>query len=51
MGEDALAKMRQEGSILQPDAIAAAVIELIEDESRFGAIMTMTSKDGRKYVT
>lgn len=50
MGDEYLAKARAEGNILQPEEIAAAVIELIEDESRAGAVMTIMTAEGRSYV-
>ena len=38
------------GGILQPEDIAAGVIELIEDDSRAGAIMRCTVRGGRDYA-
>lgn len=38
------------GGILQPDDVAAGVIELIEDDSRRGAIMRVTVRGGRDYA-
>ena len=40
----------QVGGILQPEDIAAGVIELIEDDSRAGAIMRVTVRGGRDYA-
>jgi NAD(P)-dependent dehydrogenase (short-subunit alcohol dehydrogenase family) len=38
------------GGILQPEDIAAGVIELVEDDSRAGAIMRVTVRGGRDYA-
>jgi len=38
------------GGILQPEDVAAGVVELIEDDSRFGAIMRVTVRGGRDYA-
>ena len=38
------------GGILQPEDVAAGVIELIEDDSRAGAIMRVTVRGGRDYA-
>ncbi len=38
------------GGILQPEDISAGVIELIEDDTRFGAIMRVTVKGGRDFA-
>lgn len=38
------------GGILQPEDIAAGVIELIEDDSRAGAIMRVTVRGGRDFA-
>ena len=46
LGEERLA-----GGILRPEDIAAGVVELIEDDSRAGAVMCITVRDGREYVT
>ena len=40
----------QVGGILMPEDIAAGVIELIEDDSRAGAIMRVTVRGGRDYA-
>ena len=40
----------QVGGILLPEDIAAGVVELIEDDSRAGAIMRVTVRGGRDYV-
>src|SRR5690606_256050 len=42
--------MEQVGGILQPQDVAAGVIELIEDDSRAGAIMRVTVRGGRDYA-
>ena len=51
LGEEQLGRLRSSGGILRPEDIAAAVLELIEDESRAGAIMTITATGGRAFVT
>jgi len=51
LGEEVLADARQKGGLLRPDQIAAGVLELIEDESRFGAVMTVTIGGGQEYTT
>jgi NAD(P)-dependent dehydrogenase (short-subunit alcohol dehydrogenase family) len=38
------------GGVLQPEDIAAGVVELIEDDSRAGAIMRVTVRGGRDYA-
>jgi hypothetical protein len=38
------------GGILMPEDIAAGVVELIEDDSRFGAIMRVTVRGGRDFA-
>ena len=48
---DALEELRTEGGILRPEDIAAGVVELIEDDSRFGAAMKVTILGGREYAT
>lgn len=50
-GDERVEEMsRQVGGILQPEDIAAGVIELIEDDSRAGAIMRVTVRGGRDYA-
>lgn len=51
LGEERLADLRRVGGILTPEAIAAGVQELIEDESRFGAVLQITIGGGMAYVT
>jgi NAD(P)-dependent dehydrogenase (short-subunit alcohol dehydrogenase family) len=51
LGEEQLGELRRSGGILTPKDIAAGVVELIEDDSRFGAVMQVTSSGGREYVT
>ena len=51
LGEEQLGELRRSGGILTPEVIAAGVVELIEDDSRAGAIMQVTSSGGREYVT
>jgi len=38
------------GGILMPEDIAAGVVELIEDDSRFGSIMRVTIRGGRDFA-
>jgi len=50
-GDERVEEMgRMVGGILQPEDIAAGVIELIEDDSRYGAIMRVTVRGGRDYA-
>ena len=50
-GEERLEEMKQMvGGILQPEDIAAGVVELVEDDSRAGAIMRVTVRGGRDYA-
>ncbi len=50
-GEERMQEMAQQvGGILQPEDIAAGVIELVEDDSRAGAIMRVTVRGGRDYA-
>jgi 15-hydroxyprostaglandin dehydrogenase (NAD) len=51
LGEESLEELRTEGGILKPEDIASGVVELIEDDSRFGAVMTVTIRGGRDYAT
>ncbi|MGE3073337.1 MAG: SDR family NAD(P)-dependent oxidoreductase [Dehalococcoidia bacterium] len=41
---------RMVGGILMPEDIAAGVVELIEDDSRFGSIMRVTVRGGRDFA-
>jgi NAD(P)-dependent dehydrogenase (short-subunit alcohol dehydrogenase family) len=50
-GEERLEDLRRMGGILKPEDIAAGVLELIEDDSRFGAVMQVTIGGGREFVT
>lgn len=50
LGEAQLEELRRSGGILPPEDIVAGVVELIEDDSRFGAVMQVTSSGGREYV-
>jgi len=43
--------LRRAGAILRPEDIAAGVVELIEDDSRAGAVLRITVRGGREYVT
>lgn len=50
-GYDRVEAMKlQVGGILQPEDIAAGVVELVEDDSRAGAIMRVTVKGGRDFA-
>ena len=51
LGEESLKELRRTGGILRPEDIAASVVELIEDDSRAGAVMSITTRAGREYVT
>jgi hypothetical protein len=46
LGEEQLGELRRSGGILTPEDIAAGVVELIEDDSRFGAVLQVTSSGG-----
>jgi 15-hydroxyprostaglandin dehydrogenase (NAD) len=53
LAEDVVAELRKTGAILRPDAIAACVvelIELIEYDSRAGAVVRVTVRGGKEYV-
>ncbi len=50
-GDERVEAMKlQVGGILQPEDIAAGVVELVEDDSRAGAIMRVTVRGGRDYA-
>lgn len=50
-GDERVAEVaRLVGGILQPEDVAAGVIELIEDDSRAGAIMRVTVRGGRDFA-
>ncbi len=50
-GEARMEEMKQlVGGILQPEDIAAGLVELVEDDSRAGAIMRVTVRGGRDYA-
>ena len=51
LGKESLEELRTAGGILQPEDIAAGVVGLIEDDSRFGAVMKGTILGGREYAT
>ena len=51
MGEERLKELRRASGILMPKDIADGVLELVEDDSRAGAVMQITVRDGREYVT
>lgn len=50
LGEECLDELRAANEILPPEEIAAGVAEVIEDDSRAGAVMRVTIRDGRGYV-
>jgi NAD(P)-dependent dehydrogenase (short-subunit alcohol dehydrogenase family) len=50
LGEERLEELRKMGGILKPEDIAAAVLALIEDDSRAGSVMRITVRGGREYV-
>jgi NAD(P)-dependent dehydrogenase (short-subunit alcohol dehydrogenase family) len=45
-----VAAERAAGNVLTPEDVAAAVLDLVEDDSRAGAIMSLTSADGAALV-
>lgn len=50
-GDERVEEMsRMVGGILMPEDIAAGVIELIEDDSRFGSVMRVTIRGGRDFA-
>jgi 15-hydroxyprostaglandin dehydrogenase (NAD) len=50
-GEERMEEMAQMvGGILKPEDIAQGVVELVEDDSRAGAIMRVTIRGGRDYA-
>ncbi|MCI0889659.1 MAG: SDR family NAD(P)-dependent oxidoreductase [Chloroflexi bacterium] len=50
-GEAAMEAMKQEvGGILQPEDVAAGVLELINDDSRAGSVMRVTVRKGLDYA-
>ncbi len=49
--DEQIDEMIRRGEILMPEEIAAALVELIEDDSRFGAVMKVTIQGGREYAT
>lgn len=51
LGQERLEELRRAGGILRPEDIAAGVIELIADDARGGAIMTITVQGGRAFAT
>lgn len=51
LGEDVLADLRTSGGILTPEQIAEHIVELIEDDTRAGAILQITATDEPTYVT
>jgi hypothetical protein len=51
LGEESPKELRTAGGIRRPEDIAAGVVELIEDDSRFGAVIKVTILGGREYAT
>jgi NAD(P)-dependent dehydrogenase (short-subunit alcohol dehydrogenase family) len=50
-GDERVEAMKvQVGGILQPEDVAAGLVELVEDDSRAGAIMRVTVRGGRDYA-
>jgi 15-hydroxyprostaglandin dehydrogenase (NAD) len=50
-GEPALELMRREvGGILEPEQVAAGVLELVRDDTRAGAVMRVTVRKGLDYT-
>jgi 15-hydroxyprostaglandin dehydrogenase (NAD) len=50
-GEERMQEMAEMvGGILQPEDIAQGVVEIVEDDSRAGAIMRVTIRGGRDYA-
>lgn len=50
-GDDEVAEVsRQVGGIMQPEDVALGLVELVEDDSRAGAIMRVTIRGGRDYA-
>lgn len=47
---DLVAAERASGNVLAPEDVAAAVLDLIEDDTRAGAIVSLTSADGAALV-
>lgn len=50
-GDEAVEEVsRQVGGIMQPEDVALGLIELVEDDTRAGAIMRVTIRGGRDYA-
>lgn len=50
-GDDGVEEIKQRmGGILQPEDVAAAVLELVQEDTRAGAIMRVTVRGGRDYA-
>jgi NAD(P)-dependent dehydrogenase (short-subunit alcohol dehydrogenase family) len=50
-GDAAIELMKREvGGILQPEDVAAGVLELVRDDSRAGAVMRVTVRKGLDYT-
>jgi NAD(P)-dependent dehydrogenase (short-subunit alcohol dehydrogenase family) len=49
-GDATIAELVRRGEILLPEDIAAAVIDLVEHDQQYGAIMTITVQGGREFV-
>ncbi len=49
-GDEAIADLVRRGEILRPEDVAAAVVDLIEDEEPSGAVLKLTVHGGREFV-
>lgn len=50
-GDEEVAEVsRQVGGIMQPEDVALGLVELVEDDTRAGAIMRVTIRGGRDYA-
>lgn len=50
MGEETVRELRKMGGILPPERIADAIVALVEDDERAGAILQVTVEGGATYV-
>ena len=50
MGEDVMAQLRASQSVLTPEEVADWVVRIVEDDSRAGSILQITTADGATYV-
>ena len=49
-GDERVEEWADGRGILMPEDIAAGVVELIEDDSRFGSVMRVTVRGGRDFT-